>query len=522
MTLPRTGSASGTLISTPNGPFAQFSIGGGKRKGALLTGCRTEDEAQERKVAIAVLVARLRKAGHTAVIPNTIRDGATLDAEGFSKLQKLVGRIVAGKEPGLGGAPRARREGLTVSELATLWTSGDLARDYPDHVRAKKTSAGDERLLGWLSKVRMPDGATFGDRAVATITLDDCDHVMGALPKTAETSSTRRQYAQSLRKLLVYAVYPLRLLPALPIPKGWLPKTRSDQAKQWIYPSEDLALMRHRDVPLARRLLYGVLAREGVRVSEALALTWADLDLERGVVRLDTNKTNDPRSWALGEDVARALDAWRTLRGSKAKKIPRVFPRALVGDRHHLAPRLRHGLEGAGVTRPELTKPKKGRMPLRAHDLRGTFVTLALAAGRTEAWVTDRTGHKSSKMIYRVQARGEDRRGARSRVARAPRRGHPRARSEGPSRCKWGANGGSETARDVAGHIENLGESAVRDRPGAFRWVCKSVTRGFESHPHLKFCGRRASERSAATRLVPAAPLVTRRSDAIPCAFLPG
>jgi hypothetical protein len=27
-------------------------------------------------------------------------------------------------------------------------------------------------------------------------------------------------------------------------------------------------------------------------------------------------------------------------------------------------------------------------------------VTLALAAGRTEAWVTDRTGHKSSQMIY--------------------------------------------------------------------------------------------------------------------------
>jgi|GEM_PF-2665124 hypothetical protein len=36
----------------------------------------------------------------------------------------------------------------------------------------------------------------------------------------------------------------------------------------------------------------------------------------------------------------------------------------------------------------------------RARHLRGTFVTLALAAGRTEAWVTDRTGHRSSAMIY--------------------------------------------------------------------------------------------------------------------------
>jgi integrase len=400
MTAKRDSNGSGTLISTARGFPAQFSIGPGKRKGTLLRACTDEEEAKRRKQAIARLIARLRATGHDAMVPNVIREAGILDDPGMRKLERLVDRIAGGKEPGLARRHRARRDGLTVVELAKLWTSGDLARDYPDHVRAKKTSAGDERLLAWLSKVRMPDGIPFGDRPVATITLDDCDHVMGALPKTAESPATRRQYAQAIRKLLVYAVYPLRLLPGLPIPKGWLPKVSSGKAKAWIYPSEELALMRCPDMPVARRLLFGVLAREGLRVSEALGLTWADLDLERGVLRLDTNKTNDPRSWALGPDVARALDAWRTLRGNRAKKIPRVFPRALVGDRHHLAPRLRRGLERAGVDRPELTKPNKGRMPLRAHDLRGTFVTLALAAGRTEAWVTDRTGHKSSQMIY--------------------------------------------------------------------------------------------------------------------------
>src|ERR1019366_9454078 len=156
----------------------------------------------------------------------------------------------------------------------------------------------------------------------------------------------------------------------------------------------------HCEIPVARRLLYGVLAREGLRVSEALGLTWADVDLDQGVLRLDANKTDDPRSWAMDEDVARALDAWRKLRGKKAEKSPRIFPKALVGDRWALATRLREGLALAGVKRPELTKPKPGRLLLRAHDLRGTFVTLALAAGRTEAWVTDRTGHRSSQMVY--------------------------------------------------------------------------------------------------------------------------
>jgi hypothetical protein len=37
------------------------------------------------------------------------------------------------------------------------------------------------------------------------------------------------------------------------------------------------------------------------------------------------------------------------------------------------------------------------------HDLRGTFVTLSLAAGRSETWVADRTGHTSSQMINRYR-----------------------------------------------------------------------------------------------------------------------
>jgi hypothetical protein len=45
-------------------------------------------------------------------------------------------------------------------------------------------------------------------------------------------------------------------------------------------------------------------------------------------------------------------------------------------------------------------------MHLRAHDLRGAFVTLALARGRSESWVSTRTGHRSSLMIarYRTEA----------------------------------------------------------------------------------------------------------------------
>jgi integrase len=48
-----------------------------------------------------------------------------------------------------------------------------------------------------------------------------------------------------------------------------------------------------------------------MRRDEAPSLRWRDLDLERGVIRLDENKTDDPRAWALDASVARALKLWR-------------------------------------------------------------------------------------------------------------------------------------------------------------------------------------------------------------------
>ena len=201
---------------------------------------------------------------------------------------------------------------------------------------------------------------------------------------------------------------------------------------------------------------YGVLVREGMRRSEGLALTWADLDLERGVVRLDVNKTDDPRSWALGEDVTRALAAWRRLRGTRAEKVPQVFPKALVGHKTRLARSLRDDLTAAKVTRPELTVPKPGRMLLRVHDLRGSFVTLALRRRpHRGVRVTDRTGHRSSQMIS-TSTRPEA-----SRTASELNLGWfapldeaiPELAPKRATGCEWGANAGIRETRDDASRI---------------------------------------------------------------------
>jgi len=110
-----------------------------------------------------------------------------------------------------------------------------------------------------------------------------------------------------LNRLLNIAVYPLKIRTSSPIPKGLVPKPGKRRAMTYLYPDEDRALLSCDAVPLRERLLWGFLAREGWHVSEALDLQWADLDLVRGAVRLDKNKTDDPRAWALAPGVAAAL-----------------------------------------------------------------------------------------------------------------------------------------------------------------------------------------------------------------------
>ena len=52
---------------------------------------------------------------------------------------------------------------------------------------------------------------------------------------------------------------------------------------------------------------------------------------------------------------------------------------------------------------PRYSRPSGSLTPFRAHDLRATFVTLALGLGKSEAWVTQRTGHMSSVMLSRYK-----------------------------------------------------------------------------------------------------------------------
>lgn len=337
----------------------------------------------------AELVALGAEIGRARIDPGV---GATLlqqaGAGRIAGARATLAKLIAGQS-----TTRRADAIVTMRQLGKAWTSGAIAAQYPDHVRTKATCDKDAGRLVRLCR-------TIGDVHVTQFRLAHGELAMRALP-TGLTSATRRQYAQILARLCHLAVYPLKLIAVSPLPRGFLPKVKRTKATAWLYPAEEAQLLACADVPLGRRVLYGFLAREGLRCNEALRLRWEDFDLVHGAVRLDRNKTDDPRAWALTPGVAVALKAWRP---ADAEPSDLVFARLSNG---HMAEGLRTDLGVAKVKRTELFERSKSRLPIRLHDLRATFVTLALAAGRSEAWVSDRTGHRSSIMIqvYRRAAR---------------------------------------------------------------------------------------------------------------------
>ncbi len=365
---------------------------------------RDEDAASERAKLLVRLASSLRKAAGPAETEMLLEYVAAATTE--NGLAEAVGAC----EDVASGLVKSSASAIspTFAKFAEEWTSGDLRRDHRDHVR-EKDHARDEELL------RLHINPHIGHDRIADVTLAHCERVMRALPGEL-APATRRHVAQCMRKVLSLAVYPGKHRTSNPIPREWMPKVPKSEskAKACLWPAEDAQLMRCKAVSLDRRIAYGILVREGMRASELERLKWRDID-EHGRVRLDVNKTSDPRAWALSPDVARTLAWWKKrTKGGDGDLVLGLdlgdgawWLRGDAGWTEGDATKKRGDLRTAGVARAELFERSKSRQPLRLHDLRATFVTVSLANGKTEQWVTDRTGHRSSQMLalYTRQAR---------------------------------------------------------------------------------------------------------------------
>lgn len=178
------------------------------------------------------------------------------------------------------------------------------------------------------------------------------------------------------------------------------PERGPQRSKVYLYPSEVDALLSCRDVPLHWRRMFALAAYLYARAGEINALTWEDVDLERGLVHIHksadrrtgdvkTTKTKTTRRVPIEPSLRPLLEAMHEECGGEGRVSP------VEETDKKLSRQLKRCLGLAGVKRAELFAADETRKPLTFHDLRGTGITWCAVRGDDPLKIKQRAGHST-------------------------------------------------------------------------------------------------------------------------------
>ncbi len=153
--------------------------------------------------------------------------------------------------------------------------------------------------------------------------------------------------------------------------------------------------------PLVILLLY-----TGARLSEALYLDWADVDLQRSIITFHDTKNGETRTVPLHDRVFLAL-----------VNLPHREGAVFRTQRGHPYARRRCG-GGQVQTAWRGACRRAGFTGIRPHDCRHTFASWLVMAGTPLRTVAELLGHKSLSMVMRYSHLSDDHR--REHVASLP------------------------------------------------------------------------------------------------------
>jgi integrase len=354
------------------------------------------------------------------------------------KLEQMIDRLLEKNPRTKRGRLAAGKKLTTVREVGEAWLKGELfAKHGPVNglrpVRlGHNTNSGNALAVlnkrAFSLRTRGPHGTMFGDLACVEVESDpDIAAVMAKQPlagKHRASAGTRNHLHSYLSRILSLAEIPLGLRKpgTNPVLAAYRAPKDPEKFYNYLYPSEVLALLGNGKIPLGRRVLYLVSNYFGWRKGTLNAFRWGGIQWDHGTVsvlhqkgrvRLDAGE-NDEHGVPIffhvePACVLRVLRAWWEHCGRPGGDEP-VFCDLRGPDEPW-----REDREDAKVVRADL----KASIPedklreilfseagnvqqIRFHDGRATFCTWARRAGKSDTWITERTGHTPmSDMVKR-------------------------------------------------------------------------------------------------------------------------
>ena len=309
---------------------------------------------------------------------------------------------------------RARRLARTPSATVTV---GELLTEWCKHVRPQLQPETFEDYAEYIRNTWAP---RFGVMRL-------CDFGMVDVTRwIAEQTCSRKRILNlltPLRQALRYAVVPARLLPADPLAgvRVQRPAALKDEVIDPLSFAEISAVLPHLEPQIANMM--ELWAWTGLRQGELFALTWADVDFDRGVIRVNKAmrgaRRKVPKTRAGVRDVKILPPAAAAL--TRQKALTRMLHREVFLDLGHDAPYALAAFPGKLRHYPATHRPFADHKALRRRwqracaaagvryrfprQLRHTYASWMLGAGESPLWVAKQMGHADSSITLRVYAK---------------------------------------------------------------------------------------------------------------------
>jgi integrase len=318
------------------------------------------------------------------------------------------------KEAAAALTERAHREGKTQADV----------HRKPEQVEAPKGRAVADWFAAWLDE-RERRGLTsvkddrgrwgkwiapkLGHLEIAKASTDDLEAFVEHLDERVAAGDLSWKTAKNVWGLVTKAfddacrskTRALRVRKDNPAKDVRGPDQGTKRSKQYLYPSEFVAVMNCDKVPVRWRRLIAVNIYLYCRAGELEALHVDDADLDHRVVHihrsvdrqtgeLKETKTNNPRRLPMEPNIVPLIA--QLVAEARAEDRDRLVKMPALCD---LSVRLRQYLRWAGVARSELYKTTPTSKQVTWHDLRATGATWMAIRGDEPQRIMARCGHEN-------------------------------------------------------------------------------------------------------------------------------
>jgi site-specific recombinase XerD len=202
---------------------------------------------------------------------------------------------------------------------------------------------------------------------------------------------TRKLSASSCNQIRCALKFLYEVTLRRPQPSLTVPPMRKVQKLPEILSREEVGRIIGMTTTVRDRVLLMAAYAGGLRVSEAVALRPADIDVERGLIRIEQGKGNKDRYSVLGERLVRELERYYVVYGRPEHW---VFPQRSDRSRH---------LEVSSAQKIYTTAKRRAGIEKTGgvHALRHAFATHSLEAGVDLPTLARMLGHTSVKTTMR-------------------------------------------------------------------------------------------------------------------------